>query len=117
MYCDCYEKEAEKNIQRMKGCVIEDSVVVNDPCFTYMFQKLKPTEGPVFYLRICIKDGGGEYACWRRVLEVTEEEFLNCQDVFKCNEDTQTTDEDEEYEVDEMDCQPVLNVTTEGIKA
>lgn len=85
--CDCYEEETKKNLNRLKGCVIEDSVVVSDPCFSYLFQKLKPKEGPVFYMRICIKDGGGEYTCWRRAVEIKDEEFINREKFLECEDE------------------------------
>lgn len=81
LWCDCYEKETQKNLRRLKGCMIEDSFVLYDGNFQYLLQKLQPKEGPTFYMQICIQDGGGEYTCWRRAIEITEKEFLEYQEV------------------------------------
>lgn len=108
--CDCYEKEAEKNLARLQGCLIEESLVIDDGIFVFLVQKLRPPSGEVFYLRICIKDGGGEYSCWRKVKEITAESFSQLRDYpngyppldLSCNDQT-----DETGEVGEVDEVPV----------
>lgn len=77
--CSCYKEETKKNIDRMVGCVIEQAFyLVNELDWTLLFQKLRLPEGNIFYVQICL-DGerGFPYMCWRKVLEISEDEFLN----------------------------------------
>jgi hypothetical protein len=76
--CDCYQKETQRNLDRLKGCVIEESFVIIDWAM-FLLQKLRPPSGEVFYLRICIADMGGEGTCFRRVVEISAEEFVEYQ--------------------------------------
>ncbi len=75
--CDCYREETKRNLARIKDCVVEDSYYNTEDIFEYLCHKLRPVDGtePIFYLQICISDGGGEYTCWRKVVEITKEQF------------------------------------------
>lgn len=78
--CDCYRVEAKRHFARLKGCVIEDSFTRGDGCCQFLIQKLKSDTHEIFFLRICVEDAGAEYSCWRKVLELTEEQYLKYRD-------------------------------------
>ena len=90
--CDCYRKEKRKNIARMKGCTIEEAHNICDMFDSFLIQKLRSPTGEVFYLRIRIGTGGGEYTCYRIVKELSEEEFTELRDA----ESDESSDENEE---------------------
>lgn len=77
--CDCYDKQTQTNAQKMVGCTVEESQVVYDCSFTFLIQKFRK-EDEVFFMRICLDDGGAEYSCWENILEITEEEFIKMRD-------------------------------------
>ena len=63
--------------------------------WTILIQKLHHMEDEtsIFYMRTCITDADGEYGCWRKILEITEEEFLQYK--------TQSEELEEPEEIDE----------------
>ena len=72
--CNCYREEIIRNIARLNsGCFIEESFIHEEAWSTFLVQKFRSTDGNYFYMRTCIK--GQE--CWRMIMEISEQEFLN----------------------------------------
>ena len=71
--CDCYEQEIKTIVEKMKGCVIEGSRFENDGIW-WIYQKLKGSEGAVFFIRIRLTSRSNELSL-RKIQEVTEKEF------------------------------------------
>ena len=74
--CNCYNDEIRNITIRMSGCVVEETFISNNAYWQFLIQKLKPAEGPFFYIQICLADGGGDMAYPRKMQEITEAEFL-----------------------------------------
>jgi hypothetical protein len=110
--CDCYERETEQLLSRMTGCTIEESLFIVDGEAKFLVQKLRPSSGPVFYLKINIQDGGGEYSCFRKVVELTEDAFIGYRD-HPPGDGDRDDDEDDEDE-DESADPPAVPLTSQS---
>jgi hypothetical protein len=104
--CDCYLTEASNNIKKSKGCVIEDSFVVNDSVNLFQIQKLRPFCQKPFYLKTCISTGSDEHMIWRKIQEIDKDEYINYKENDEKTTDTEShaseTEEDELGETEEI---------------
>ena len=70
--CNCYREETVRNIARLLSCIIEESFLYENEFGSFLVQKFRSTDGAIFHMRTCIKG-----QCWRMIMEITEQEFLN----------------------------------------
>lgn len=75
--CNCYNEESDRNILRTIGCVVEMSFIYKELYYESLIQKFRTAEGSVFYLLTRLSDAGGEYSWLRKIIEITEDEFLS----------------------------------------
>lgn len=101
--CDCYHKEMMYLFKKRKGCIIEDMFILDD-FETLLYEQLLPVNGTVndrFYLVTCIKDAGSdEYTCWRRMQELSAEEFHQAKSRVKDDQDKEEKQEQEQEKED-----------------
>lgn len=90
--CNCYAGEAKRNTNLMMDCKIEDSFITDEPYYiddadlsrpVFLIQKLSCPNGNILYFRICIRDGFDESACWRKIKQITEDEYNSYTDSIR----------------------------------
>lgn len=74
--CDCYFEATKTNAQRMKGCLVKGSYLVDTQgAFLDLYQHLVDSEGQSLYFRTDLSNQTGEYKQHRKIKEITKKEF------------------------------------------
>ena len=72
--CTCAQEETQRNVNRMIGARVIHSFMVECTPYRYLIQSFREDRGR-FNVRICVDDGPDEYTCYRKVVEVSREEY------------------------------------------